>query len=126
MIEPRGRRLDPLQPALLHDTIQIDRHFVVAAKNIAVKKFLGNTPPPSTTSALRRGLNLINVLRLGGVAEDDSHGNLGCRNSDLEIETTDVAIRLSSLTVDRREAAEVVQWSTVFHSAHKMECSSTC
>ena len=76
MVEPRGRRLNPLQPAAPHDLRPRHRHFGVAAEDVGVEQFRGDPLLPSIDHfvAGRGGANLLQVTRLDGVAKDDSHG----------------------------------------------------
>ncbi len=77
MVEPRGRRLNPLKPAAPHDLVPWYRPlFGVPAKKISASRMAsGCLLTGIDDGAARRGrLDLRDVLRFDGVAEDDIHG----------------------------------------------------
>ena len=42
MVEPGGRRLNPLQPAAAHDRVPVDRHLGMAAEDVGPQNLLGD------------------------------------------------------------------------------------
>ena len=76
MVEPRGRRLNPLEPAAPDDFVPRHRPlFGMAAENIGVEYRFRNSLLPGIDDGRPRlgGLNLRDVLRFDGIAEDDIH-----------------------------------------------------
>ncbi len=76
MVEPRGRRLNPLQTSAGDDAIPINRHLGMTAEEIGVEQFAGDMFLAGVDNRGVWGdrLDLSNVPRLDGVAKDDTHG----------------------------------------------------
>ena len=75
MVHSGRRRLNPLQPALAHDAVPIDRRLGVSAEDVGGKKLFGDALLAGVDDfGLRHsGGDLLDVSWLDGVTEDDSH-----------------------------------------------------
>ncbi len=81
MVHSGRRRLNPLQPAVAHDAVPIDRHFGVSAEDVGRKKLLGNSllAGVDDLGLGHGGGDLFDVFWFDRVAKDDSHRHNGGR-----------------------------------------------
>ncbi len=75
MVHAGRRRLNPLQPASLHNGIPINRHLGMAAEDIGLEQLLGHSLLPGIDhlAARRCRANLLKMPRFNWITEDDAH-----------------------------------------------------
>lgn len=75
MVKPGGGRLNPLQPAAADRFVPRDGDLRVPAEDVRLGQFRGDAflPGVDDLGVGPDALNAGDVLRLNGIAEDDSH-----------------------------------------------------